>query len=145
MKEIEFRVYVKDKRKIYNVKEIDFAYKCVKFEEENKPTDTMRMFEDVELLQYTGLKDKNGKKIFEGDIISANHYPFIDDNKQNYVGVIEYIPELASFQYILNCVNPDKNGISNGINEELEANENLILEEFEVIGNIWDNTELIGA
>ena len=93
--------------------------------------------------QYTGLKDKNGKKIFEGDIISANYYPFIDEDKQNYVGVVEWLDDLSSFEYILRCVNSNKRGISDGINEQLESNKDLILEDFEVIGNIWDNGDLI--
>lgn len=93
--------------------------------------------------QFTGLTDKNGNKIFEGDIITADYYPFIDNGKQNYVGIIEYIDELSSFEYILQCVNSEKRGISNGINEELEGNEDLICEDFEVIGNIYDDPELL--
>ena len=42
-REILFRVFVNDKGKIYTVKKIDFDYCMVWVEEENKPTDTMRM------------------------------------------------------------------------------------------------------
>lgn len=118
---------------------------------------------DCIVTQCTGLKDKNGKLIYEGDIIVIpNQYPFYDykneDESQNlndtngkikgetilnYVGVVEYI--FNSWQYVLNCVNPLKKGISNGINHGLneqgfEKDENSC---YEVIGNIYENPELL--
>ncbi|MEI2296381.1 YopX family protein, partial [Sphingobacterium sp. ML3W] len=68
--------------------------------------------------QFTGLTDKNGTEIYEGDIISGDDYPFIDEGKQNYVGVVEWI--FAGFQYVLKCVNPEKRGISDGVNDIIE-------------------------
>ena len=93
--------------------------------------------------QYTGLKDKNGKEIYEGDIITGTDYPFIDEGKQNYVGIVVFYDNTASFGYEYQCVRKDKRGISNGINNEFEANENLICAYLEVIGNIYDNPELL--
>ena len=93
--------------------------------------------------QYTGLKDKNGKEIYEGDIVSGTDYPFIDKGKQNYVGIVVFYDDVASFGYEYQRVRKDKRGISNGINNEFEANENLICEDLEVIGNIYDNKNLL--
>ena len=94
--------------------------------------------EDYPLMQFTGLCDKNGKEIYEGDIITTALpvYPFVDDNKPNYVGVVQWL--FAGFEYVLQCVNPNKAGISNGINEPLQEGEPFL-----VVGNIYENPELI--
>ena len=121
MREIEFRAYIKDKNKIFNVKTIDFTYKFITFEEDNNPKDTMRMIDQVELMQYTGLKDKNGTKIFEGDIVNML-------NITDYPMQIKWNKKWARFIFY-NLV--DKTEM------------NLFTEQCEVIGNIYDNPELI--
>lgn len=100
--------------------------------------------ESCELMQFTGLHDKNGKEIYEGDIIVIpGEYPFFDKDKPNYIGTVEWI--YSQWQYVLHCVNPDKRGISDGINNGLnddgvEDGKKTI---FEVIGNIYENPELV--
>lgn len=95
--------------------------------------------EHVELMQFTGLLDSDKTPIFEGDIITVpGAYPFFDyEGVAGYVGVVEWV--YASWQYIFRCVNPDKQGISDGINNNLDEDG----DEFKVIGNIYENPELL--
>lgn len=94
--------------------------------------------EDLVLMQSTGLRDCKGQEVFEGDIIMpvVKRYPFYDEGKPNYVGTIEWI--FAGFHCVLNVVNKDKRGISDGVNEPFEEEGWC-----EVIGNIFSNPELI--
>ncbi|MFQ6825484.1 MAG: YopX family protein [Faecalimonas sp.] len=84
------------------------------------------------ICQYTGLTDKNGKKIWENDIISINAYSY-DEPEDDYFGVVTYCEKDACWS--LN--NNEKYG-------------EIICECFggyttEIInhGNIFDNPELL--
>ena len=78
--------------------------------------------------QYTGLKDKNGVKIFEGDILDYTLFDTFGEDHQ-YKGVVKWIDDCFI------CDNSDGfNGFAWVINQSLEL---------EVIGNITDNPELL--
>lgn len=79
--------------------------------------------------QYTGLTDKNGERIFEGDVVGFNRHNALGYlNKR--VGEVKYYTELPVF-YILATTG--------------DAWDWCDCFNIEVIGNIHDNPELIGG
>lgn len=93
---------------------------------------------EYELMQFTGIKDKNGREIYEGDIIIGTGYPYFDDGERNYIAVVEWDEYDSGFVPILRCVNNKKRGISSGCPHDWR-------DKFEVIGNIYENSELMEA
>ena len=95
------------------------------------------------ICQCTGLKDTNGKVIFEHDILEGNFYPYYYDGKYNYYGLCNWFEESKSFM-IYTIKNPKSNvtGISQG-NTELMENWNP--EVWRIVGNEFDNPELLGG
>jgi len=74
--------------------------------------------------QYTGLHDKNGKEIYEGDIVK------IDCPTMKLTGKIKY-SEMSAMFYIHDEI------------EDIEETLWYQKEEYEVIGNIYENPELL--
>ena len=93
--------------------------------------------------QFTGLTDKNGVRIFEGDILRGFEYPFCSNinGEFNYFAEIVWFDDSSAFG-IYTFKNPKSNvrGISEGNTDYLEY---FNVDKWEVIGNIHDNPELL--
>lgn len=118
--------------------------------EKNKPSETYRIYpvdhvdicrivDETTICQCTGLKDKNGKLIWENDIIKKDFYTDYDvyANSEAYTGRIQYEDggwsvEITKSDGIV-CVSPIIDMIA--YSKDVEY--------FEVIGNIFDNPELL--
>ena len=81
--------------------------------------------------QYTGLEDKNGKKIFEGDILE-----FLNDDGDKTLYIVEWDMSFAG--WIIRTTEIDCGLDSMECWDEYK-------EHYEVIGNIHDNGELLEA
>ncbi|EAC5011921.1 hypothetical protein GX68_08730 [Listeria monocytogenes] len=92
-------------------------------------------FDDVVLIQYTGLKDKNGKKIFEGDIVA-----FSEDDFHVFNSQVEYFSEDGYPAFDIKV--PSTYYFDSNVFSEVSMSG---LYEIEVIGNIHENPELLEA
>lgn len=89
--------------------------------------------------QYTGQVDRNGVKIFEGDLLNGFEYPFWNQrhNAHNYFAEVIWFDRCSAFG-LLTRKNPLSNvrGISEGNCDYMYEFDS---EQWEVIGNIWDS------
>jgi len=139
MRDIKFRAFYEDK--MYYADKFFSGLGCDYFQifgeewafvnyEENY---TMFDFNDGILMQYTGLKDKKGKDIYEGDIIRYDSDESMNKWVRGEIAEVIYIParfllRMSPFNEISSNVNIMRNDVEDCV---------------EVIGNIYENPELL--
>ena len=111
-REIKFRAWDKINNKMYPIAGISFTNKDTWLQINEKQIMGAN-FKEIEIMQYVGLKDKNNKEIYEGDIVKIDETEDIDvvkwsDGKEFCIGF-----------GLFSCF------------------------EYEVLGNVYENPELL--
>ena len=119
------KVYVKYLNKVLEVETINFDTKVVVVYDEDEYRYRYCDFDEVEFMENTGLKDKNGNYIYEGDIVTVNG---------TWDCIIEY--KQSSCAFVLKSID---SRWSTGYFSNYEHIEKML----EVIGNIYENKELV--
>jgi uncharacterized phage protein (TIGR01671 family) len=134
----KFRAWISEADTMTNdLKGIDFENETVVlrklYYEDGFPVET-EVFEveirNAILMQSTGLFDRNGKEIFEGDIIT-NGKDVMCMKRHNTLGF--YVEQKGKVEFIADCA----------ILEEFEEDAKEIADSLEIIGNIYENKELL--
>ena len=124
MKEFKMKAWLKKEKKMVNIIGIDFNYEYIRYTEDgnlfNENYKTAE-FKDIELLQFSGAKDKAGQELYEADVIKFN------DGIDDIYGLISYDDEDAVY-----CVSYEN------VTEHLLN----MAGDFEIVGNIFENPDL---
>lgn len=120
---IKFRAWYKEKKNMYDVYSIILGSGAVSIWDETEHPSNWLMPNKVELMQFTGLKDKNGKDIYESDLVKEGKKVFK-----------VFWNDLGSGSWWFSSYTKDK--------EWLHVSK-VNVSQLEVIGNIYKNKDLL--
>ena len=129
----KFRAWHINKQIMCEVIRIDFEQGIITLDLETDDDEYYWMetdwnFSDVEIMQYTGCRDKNGIEIYEGDVIK---------DKYDKIWLVQWY--VGAF-VITNKI-PDSDGQTTTYSHFSNVSNHHFY--FEVIGNMWENPELL--
>lgn len=124
MKELKIKAWLKKEKKMVSIIGIDFNYEYIRYTEDDNLFNSdykVAEFKDIELLEFTGLKDNGGQELYEADVIKFN------DGVDDIYGLISYDDEDGTYRVSYE-----------NITEHLSDREG----DFEIVGNIFENPDL---
>ena len=124
MKELKMKAWLKKEKKMVAIIGIDFNYEYIRYTEDSNLFNSnykIAEFKDIELLQFSGVKDKVGQELYEADVIKFN------DGIDDIFGLISYDDEDGAYRVSYE-----------NITEHLLEREG----DFEIVGNIFENPQL---
>lgn len=125
----KFRAWDKELQTMLDVSLIDFKKRVLVGEHWKFGETNFMSFDEIELMQSTGLRDKNGKEIFEGDIVQFEDCHEVSDFLYINTGIIEWC------QGGFHVTNRDS-----VLMEDLLDGDSL---DVTIIGNIYETPELL--
>jgi len=162
MREIKFRAWLKDwKRMVYtsppasggdsgyggdHIKYIDFWDNSLFSHHSNywfnhPDQENLEDKDACILMQYTGLKDKNGVEIFDGDVVRIEKFRNAEKHEGLHhwteVNIVRYIPP----EFLMICLKTS-DSTKTAMHESFK-NVNSYRDTIEIIGNIYENPELL--
>lgn len=150
MREVKYRLWCKERQEMIDIRKMYFedgkltTISCV-----DHDSDFEYFTEDNDhvLMQYTGLKDVNGKEIYEGDILRVWRDDEYIPNRDSGGGIVDYDCE-SGFSQIgkvgFEGCSFDYSTIKtlNGRHEDIHLPIDW-LDNYEVIGNVFGNAEIL--
>ena len=124
MREFKMKAWLKKENKMVSIIGIDFNYEYIRYtEDDNLFNENYKTaeFKNIELLQFTGLKDNGGQELYEADVIKFN------DGIDDIYGLISYDDKDGAYRVSYE-----------NITEHLSEREG----DFEIVGNIFENPNL---
>lgn len=156
MRQIKFRAWDKNSNKMFAIKSIDMNVGYVNCGRGLPMQHSQCLsFEDIELMQYTGLKDKKGKEIYEKDILEADESHSSTKRVIRYIVIwtnmgyccmplIEFDTEFGNFQRIK--INDIEKWIHNNVYEAYSECIDFLyyhIKDSAIVGNRFENFELL--
>ena len=140
MREIKFRAWDKSKNTFINYNVLCFSKEGFGYA---KPLGYSNMSnpDNLEIIQYTGLKDKNGKEIYEGDIVKINDKLYTVTYEIGSFMLVKCSEETDMYEEFKNCWNDNVYPLSQ-LYWENDCEEDCIYQ-LEIVGNIYENKDLL--